>query len=125
MGSPDCGYKYGLADKSITKVVGADETACNIKTGVTFGLDASVLATVDATSFKIPSIIKDTTIKAADASTFEENVYAQMGGFWGASMNFAGGADGKRVLVQGDSYSVTGASTIGAIAAAVALVAAF
>ena len=124
MGSPDCGYAYGLADKSITRLVGEDDTACNIKTGVTFGLDATVAATVDATSWKIPSIIKDTTIKAADASTFEENVYAQMGGFWGASMNFAGGA-GKRVLVQGDSYSVTGASAIGAIAAVVALVAAF
>ena len=124
MGSPDCGYAYGLADKSIAKFIG-DDVACNIKTGVTFGLDATVAATVDATSWKIPSIIKDNTIKGqAEISAFEENVYAQMGGFWGASMNFAGGA-GKRVLVQGDSYSVTGASAIGAIAAAVALVAAF
>lgn len=116
LGSPDCTSTF------TGDTVGGD-ASCSVGSSIVVSIDdeEGSKSTVDATSFLIPVTLIDTS---ATSTAWESDIYAKLGGFWGATQVYTG-TGGTRTTTQGDSETVTGASTIGAIAAAIALIAAF
>ena len=103
---------------------------CAITANISVNINTEEKSFVDATGFTIPVVITDTSVTSETLAKFEENITKSFDGFWGATqiLTPSGSAQpGAYTTVQGDNekLTVTGASTIGAIAAAIAFIAAF
>ena len=123
LGEPDCTATY-------TGDTVGGESSCSLTDKISLSINTDEKSFVDATSFTIPVVITDTSITSETLAAFEEGVTKNFDGFWGATQIYTGSVGmeaGTRTTVQGDNEKLTvaGASAIGAIAAAIAFIAAF
>ena len=123
LGEPDCTATY-------TGDTVGGESYCSLTDKISLAINTDEKSFVDATSFTIPVVITDTSITSETLTAFEEGITKAFDGFWGATQVYTPSgtmSPGTTTTVQGDNekLSVGGASAIGAIAAAIAFIAAF